>query len=227
MDTLQQFIQTLSSQIPDSRHSNLSVGDVVFVQNGYGLWLDKGYQIIGFDKNPKEKDWVYINWDCYWFGKSPCCIVPEKSWKRNRSWVARVYSVNSTLFNSLELQREYNVVSDWDNPILPTDEQLIAHSTEVFQWNETDERGIFLVHNEMASLFWQKEIKAADEPEYYDPICNFSDGATVVFTLEDLNMLEQVGTKNVNTPALAKLIKFVEIARNEIAKGNTIYYRAF
>lgn len=226
MNSLQTFTKTLSQKSRKTPDFQYNVGDCVFVQNAYGRWLDQGVSIIGFDKSQEERNWIYLNWECYWVGKNPSQIVPEKCWKQ-RSWVARVYSVNAGLFQSLNLQREYNVVVDWDNPFNESDQQLITHSTEFFRWDENDGRSIFLVHNQMAFHFWKKEIAAASEPEYYEPICPFSKNATVVLTLNDLGMLERVGLENINTPALAKLTTFVETARDEIANGNIVYYRAF
>lgn len=226
MNSLQQFVKTLSPTVLNGRHFDGIVGDVVFVQNGYGKWLDQGFTIIGFDKSIEEKDWIYLDWDCYWFGKNPAQVIPEKSWAQ-RSWLARAYSISLERFNSLGLEREYNIVSDWDNPIYGTDIQLIEHSKEFFRWTEADDRGIFLVHNEMAFHFFKKEIKASSEPEYYQPIETFWKDATVVLNIEELDMLERVGLEQTNTPALAKLTTFVQAARNEITNGNIVFYRAF
>ncbi|TRC69760.1 hypothetical protein FEA33_00340, partial [Mannheimia haemolytica] len=91
--SLQQFVKTLSPTVLNGRHFDGIVGDVVFVQNGYGKWLDQGFTIIGFDKSIEEKDWIYLDWDCYWFGKNPAQVIPEKSWAQ-RSWLARAYSIS-------------------------------------------------------------------------------------------------------------------------------------
>lgn len=208
-----EFAKTLSQTPPASCQCNLAVGDEVIVRNGYGLLL-KGFKVIGFDTEPdKYGNFIYLDWGCYWVSEKRISV-----WRMDEvDFTAIAYSVPM----KPPYSRQYNLL-DWDgldSPLFEQEKIFFEHSTEIFHWSMDDGLGILNVHNILSGIYHQKEILSSDEPDYYDPIAFFGKNASVVLNTADLDKLEEE-----NEPLLKK---FIEIARNEIAKGNTVYYRAF
>ncbi len=74
----QDFCQRRVATVPPA-HCDYKVGDVVTVTNGYGIEIE-GVRILGFEKQI-DPDWrpdsfIFLDWDCYWFGVSPIEIKP-------------------------------------------------------------------------------------------------------------------------------------------------------
>ena len=197
------FISKLAKTTPSS--CELAVGDSVVVRNGFGFILD-AIKIVGFAKNPDKYDnIVYLDWDCYWVAKNLHDV-----WKPDtqRDFIASVYSVPQPLPH----RRQYDVVIDWGDYQNEADRQFLDASKMIFSWSKCWD-----IQNIMAQLYFEKKRRAADECDYYQENGYFGNGSTVSLTADDLDEIAK----------FEQFHPFLQIARSEIEKGNTLYYRAF
>lgn len=92
------------------------------------------------------------------------------------------------------------------------DRRFIAASKTIFSWSKCWD-----IHNIMAKLYFDKKRRAANEWDCYQEVGYFGAGATVELTADDLDEISK----------FEQFHPFLQIARTEIKKGNTLYYRTF
>lgn len=203
------FAESLATESP--LPCDLKVGDEVIIRNAYGLVIDKGYKVIGFepkDSLSERNEFIYLDWDCYWFPKAS-----KDVWKKADLPITAFRAFAYSSASKPPSPRQFDLIDYSKSPMTALEMQFLTDSAVIGAWHQRWD-----IHNIMAQFYAQKHREAADEPDYYMDDWIFNRDSTVVLSLQDVEKLEQYGDL---------FSEFISVAKAEIAQGKTVYYRAF